>query len=157
MGADLGTSAGADTSAISFSGLAEFSKGLLELVLELARNASFPPDEFERERRQRIEELRIERTTPGFLAGERLRKVLFGDHPYALVAPTEAQVESYRRGQLVDFYRENYRPGNALLVAVGDFTAGNMVEKIERGVCNWPAGKPAEPENPPLPQTPRRP
>src|SRR5438445_8233673 len=31
MGADLGTSAGADTSAISFSGLAEFSKVLLEL------------------------------------------------------------------------------------------------------------------------------
>jgi zinc protease len=153
MGADLGTSAGADTSAISFSGLAEFSKGLLELVVELARNASFPPDEFERERRQRIEELRIERTTPGFLAGERLRKVLFGEHPYALVAPTEAQVESYRREQLVDFYGEHYRPGNALLVAVGDFTAENMVEQIERAFGNWPAGKPAEPENPPLPVT----
>ncbi|PYU36573.1 MAG: hypothetical protein DMG28_00355, partial [Acidobacteria bacterium] len=126
---------------------------MLELVVELARNASFPPDEFERERRQRVEELRIERTTPGFLAGERLRKVLFGQHPYALVAPTEAQVESYRREQLVEFYGEHYRPGNALLVAVGDFTAENMVEQIERAFGNWPAGKPAEPENPPLPET----
>src|SRR5713226_7762860 len=128
MGADLGTSAGADTSAISFSGLTEFSKGLLELVAELARNASFPPDEFERERRQRLEELRIERTTPGFLAGERLRKVLFGAHPYALVAPTEVQVESYRREQLVAFYREHYRPGNALLIAVGDFSPAELLQ-----------------------------
>ena len=44
-------------SAISVSGLAEFSAGLLELMADLARNASFPEDEFERERRQKIEEL----------------------------------------------------------------------------------------------------
>ncbi len=42
MGADLGSHAGADTSAISVSGLAEFSRALLELVADLARNASFP-------------------------------------------------------------------------------------------------------------------
>ena len=100
MGADLGSHAGADTSAISVSGLAEFSRALLELVADLARNASFPEDEFERERRQRFEELRIERTTPGFLANERLRRVLFGEHPYAIIAPSEEQVASYKREQL---------------------------------------------------------
>src|SRR5579871_694172 len=40
MGADLGTSAGSDTSAISFSGLADFSSELLALVFELAQQAS---------------------------------------------------------------------------------------------------------------------
>ena len=54
MGANLGTTAGADTSAISISGLAEFAKGLLELVSDLARDASFPDDEFERIRRQKM-------------------------------------------------------------------------------------------------------
>src|SRR3989454_6811936 len=101
MGADLGTSAGADTSAISFSGLTEFSKGLLELMAELARNASFPPDEFERERRQRLEELRIERTTPRFLAGEPARQGLFWPQPHSLVGPTAAQGGGYRRGEMV--------------------------------------------------------
>src|SRR6185437_11110065 len=37
MGADLGTNAGADNSAIAFSGLAEFSTELLTLVAELAQ------------------------------------------------------------------------------------------------------------------------
>src|SRR3989442_9909601 len=73
MGADLGTSAGADTSAISFSGLTEFSECLLELVAELARNASFPPDEFERERRQRLEKLAVQRHKARLLAGGRAR------------------------------------------------------------------------------------
>ncbi|HEX2714108.1 MAG TPA: pitrilysin family protein, partial [Candidatus Acidoferrales bacterium] len=151
MGAELSTGAGADSSAISFAGLMEFSRDLLGLVAELAQHASFPAQEFERERRQQLEELRIERATPGFLAGERLRKVLFGAHPYALVAPTEAQVESYRREQLADFYREHYRPGNALLVAVGDFSADEMLEQIGDAFRDWPAGKPAEVEEQDLP------
>ncbi len=37
------------------------------LVAELTQQASFPADEFERERRQLIEGLKIERTTPGLL------------------------------------------------------------------------------------------
>ena len=143
MGANLGTSAGADTSAISVSGLAEFSSGILELIADLARDASFPSDELERERRRRIESLRIERTTPSFLAGERIRHVLFGEHPYAIVAPTEAQVEAYTREDLEDFYRHNYTPPNALFVMVGDFSSGTMLERIEKTFGGWNAPAPA--------------
>jgi zinc protease len=152
MGADLSSGAGADNSVISFAGLVDFSTNLLLLVSELAQQASFPADEFERERRQLIEGLRIERTTPGFLAGERLRRVLFGAHPYGTVSPTEAQVESYRLEQLVDFYRQNYRPGNALLVMVGDFPSQAMLEQIEDVFGPWTDAKVAEAPNPALPE-----
>ena len=141
MGADVGTSAGADTSVIGFNGMVEFSADLLKLVAELAQQASFLEDEFERERRQMIEGLRIARTTPSFLANERMRRVLFGAHPYAIIAPTETQVKAYRRDQLADFYRTHYRPGNALLIAVGDFAAPQMMEQIDRIFGSW---KPAE-------------
>ncbi len=151
MGADLGTSAGADSSAISFSGLVEFSEDLLKLVADLAQNAAFPADEFERERRQWVESLKIERATPGFLAGERLRKVMFGEHPYAIVSPTEAQVQDYKLEQLRDFYRREYVPGDALLVAAGDFSAARMLEQIEKIFGGWRAVKPAAQKYPPLP------
>src|SRR5947209_12509687 len=74
MGAALSSSAGQDTSAIAFTGLSEFAEPLLELVNELATQAIFPDGEFERERRQKLEEVKLERTQPGLLAGERLRK-----------------------------------------------------------------------------------
>jgi zinc protease len=150
MGAGLGAHAGADTSAISAAGLAEFSTGILELINDLARNASFPDDEFERERRQRHEELRIERTTSGFLASERLRRVLFGPHPYAVVAPTEEQVAAYQREQLVEYYRRHYVPADALLIAVGDFSAGSMLGQIEKIFGDWKAPQ-AEPLQSPAP------
>ena len=148
MGGGLGTHAGADLSAISVSGLAEFSGGLLELMADLARNASFPEDEFERERRQKFEELRIERTTPGFLASERLRRVLFGGHPYAVVAPTEDQIASYVRDQLQEFYRQYYSPSDALLIVVGDFASEAMLDQIEKVFGSWKAPRLESPKWP---------
>jgi len=152
IGADLSTSAGADTSAIAFNGLSEFTSELLGLVSELARSASFPVEEFERERRLMLEGVRIERTTPSFLASERLRRVLFGPHPYSIIAPTETQVQEYRLEQLNEFYRTHYRPASALLVAVGHFSSSRMLEEIERLFGAWMAGEVAPPPNPPLPE-----
>lgn len=152
MGADLGSHAGADNTAISISGLAEFSAGLLEMVADLARNASFPNEEFERERRQRFEELRVERTTPGFLANERFRRVLFGQHPYGIIAPTQNQVADYDRDQLAKFYREHYVPSDALLLIVGDFAAESMLGQVEKTFGDW---KSPRPEAPKFPEPPK--
>jgi predicted Zn-dependent peptidase len=142
IGADLSSSAGADTSAISFAGLSEFADPLLELVNELAREAAFSEPEFERERRQLLEEVKLQRTQPGFLAGERLRKVLFGAHPYAQVAPSEEQVAAFRRDDLTTVYREFYTPENALLLLVGDFDSAAMLQAAEKVFGSWTGKKP---------------
>ena len=151
MGADLSSHAGADTSAVSFAGLTEFSAEILRLVAEMSRQAAFPAGEFERERRQMVEGLRIERTTPGFLASERLRNVLFGAHPYGTISPTEEQAEAYRLEQLKQFYSQNYRPGSALLLMVGDFAPKTVLEQIERAFGAWPAGSGLAASDPALP------
>ncbi len=152
MGSDLSSGAGADTSVISFGGLVDFSNDLLELVSELAQHAAFPAEEFERERRQLIEGLRIERTTPGFLASERLRRVLFGSHPYGTISPTEEQVAKYRLEQLGEYYRQFYRPGNALLAMVGDFEPQQMLAMVEKIFGSWASAPVEQAPNPPLPE-----
>src|ERR1700675_2114997 len=143
IGADLSTSAGQDNSAIAFAGLSEYAEQLLGMVNELAREASFPAPEFERERRQKLEEVKLERTSPGFLASERLRKVLFGEHPYGQVSATEAQVAAYTREDLISVYRDFYTPENALLLMVGDFDSQAMVKRAEKVFGAWTGKKPA--------------
>ncbi|HEX5412386.1 MAG TPA: pitrilysin family protein [Terriglobia bacterium] len=137
MGASLSTMSNPDYSAIAVSGLSEFAEGILAMIADLAQNASFLPNEFERERRQRLEELKIERTTPGFLSNECFRRVIFGDHPYAIIAPSESQLKSYSVQNLKSFYRENYIPSNALLIAVGDFSSAEMLGLIEKTFGSW--------------------
>jgi zinc protease len=154
IGADLASHAGADTSAISFAGLSEFAEPLLGMVNELAREASFPEPEFERERRQKLEEVKLERTQPGFLANERLRKVLFGAHPYALVSPSEEQVAAYKREDLQKVYRDSYTPENGLLLVVGDFDSKEMMKGVEKVFGAW-AGKKPESTTLPAPANPR--
>ncbi len=154
IGADLSSHAGSDASTISFSGLSEFAEPLLGLVQELAREASFPEEEFERERRQKLEEVKLQRTQPSFLASERLRKVLFGAHPYARVAPSEAQVAAYRLDDLHTVYRELYTPENALLLLVGDFETQEMQKTIETVFYAW-SGKKPEAKTFPAPANPR--
>ena len=153
LGADLGASAGQDTSAISFAGLSEFAEPLLQLVNELSREASFPQAEFERECRQKLEEVKLERTSPGFLASERLRKVLFGAHPYAQISPSEEQVAAYKREDLVSVYERIYTPENGLLMLVGDFEPQAMLKTIEATFGNWTGKKPTAKEGaaPPKP------
>src|ERR1700726_2767332 len=148
LGADFSSSAGADTSAISFAGLSELAEPLLGMVNELAREAAFPEPEFERERRQKLEEVKLSRTQPGFLASERLRKVLFGAHPYAQVAPSEAQVAAYKREDLQKVYRDAYTPENGLLLLVGDFDSAAMLETIEKVFGAWSGNKPVIPPSP---------
>jgi zinc protease len=148
LGADLSVSAGQDNSAISFAGLSDHAEPLLQLVNELAREATFPATEFERERRQKLEEVRLERTQPGFLAGERLRKVLFGSHPYAQISPTEEQVAAYARDELQSVYRDFYTPENAILILVGDFDSAAIQENAEKVFGNWSGRKPGGSQNP---------
>ncbi|HEY2352206.1 MAG TPA: pitrilysin family protein [Candidatus Acidoferrum sp.] len=154
IGADLSSSAGQDTSAIGFAGLSEFAEPLLGMVNELARDASFPAPEFERERRQKLEEVKLERTSPGFLAGERLRKVLFGAHPYGQVSASEAEVAAYTREDLMAVYRNAYTPENGLLLLVGDFDSQAML-KIAGDVFGSWTGKKPEAKPYPAPPNPR--
>jgi len=154
LGADLSSSAGQDTSAISFGGLSEFAEPLLALVNELAREASFPEAEFERERRQKLEEVKLERTEPGFLAGERLRKVLYGDHPYAKVSASEAQVAACKIADLQTVYREAYTPANGALLLVGDVEPKSILVSVEEIFASWSGKKPAAPAAP-APANPR--
>jgi len=105
-------------------------------------------------RHAETERQKLERTQPGFLAGERLRRVLFGGHPYSQISPTEEQVAAYTRDELQSVYRDFYTPENAILILVGDFDAASMQRSAEKVFGNWTGKKPAalESAKPPVPK-----
>jgi predicted Zn-dependent peptidase len=65
-------------------------------------------------------------------------------------------VTSYRVEQLKEFYQHYYRPGNALLVMVGDFSPQAMLAQIESAFGSWASGPVEEAPDPALPELPGR-
>jgi zinc protease len=71
-----------------------------------------------------------------------MRRVLFGDHRYAVIAPTEEQVAAYRRDELQHFYQHHYTPSNALLLVVGDFSSEHMLAQVDKAFGSWKGSRP---------------
>jgi zinc protease len=110
----------------------------LDLVLELEadrmRNLLLDPKEIDAEREVVIEErrTRTEDDPEGFL-GEEVGSLAFKAHPYG--APIIGWMEDLKRitaAEIRAFYDVYYVPNNAMLVAVGDFDAPAVLEKVKQ-------------------------
>jgi zinc protease len=93
----------------------------LELLADVIMNSEFDPAEFEKERDHVISMIR-ERDDDWQEDGEaRMRKVLYGDHPYGLSPLGElASLETISRDEVYDLYTAHCAPANMVLAVFGD-------------------------------------
>ncbi len=102
------------------------------ILEDWAHNVTFEPAEVEKERGVVIEEWR-----GGQGAEQRMRDkyfpVIFRGSRYAERLPigTKESLESFKRDDLVRFYRDFYRPDLMAVVAVGDFDARKVEQLIK--------------------------
>lgn len=148
MGATLSAGANSDYATVAASSLATFSDNILELVADVTRNPSFPPNEVELLKQNTKESLRQQRAQPSFLATEMVSRVVFGKHPYSIIAPTIESLEASSRDRIVEFHRSMFLPNNAVLVVVGDVRSDDMVKRIEGLFGDWQPGKVPEDDFP---------
>lgn len=141
IGGAISTTGGADNTYVSASGLSEYNGRLLNLLADVCLNPSFPEDELKLKKTNKIQELTSQRGRSEFLVDERFAEVVFGRHPYAVVAPKIPQVEKIARDQLVKFHANHYIPNDAILVVVGDFKKADMKALVEKEFGGWTPGK----------------
>ena len=118
----------------------------LDLVLELEadrmRHLLLAPREVDAERKVVMEErrTRTEDDPVGALA-ELFNTVAFAAHPYRLPTIGLAQdIERLTASDLRSWYETYYRPNNAIVAVVGDFRAGELLEKIRTRFGAIPRG-----------------
>ena len=139
MGASLNAGANSDYTIIAASALSKFEE-ILELLAEVVMQPSFPEKEVELAKQNTKESLRQQRAQPSFLATEMVSRVMFGDHPYAVVAPTPESIDLSTRDHFVTFHKEKFAPNNAVLIVVGNVKFEEMLRRIERLFSGWPKG-----------------
>src|SRR4051812_44945697 len=119
-GATLAAGASSDFLTVSASSLAAYSDEVLELLADVTLRPTFPEDELSLAKANAQQNLIAQRAQPSFLASEAVARVLFGQHPYAVVAPTPESIEALTRDALVRHRAALLVPNNAVLIVVGD-------------------------------------
>lgn len=90
------------------------------ILADVARNATFPADELERERKRALDGLSVAMKDPGQLAGIVSTPILYGSAPYGRIASgTPGSLKALTRDDLASHYRTWWHPANASLVVTG--------------------------------------
>jgi zinc protease len=142
VGASLSAGANSDYTIVAASALKQFSDQVLDLTAEVVLHPSFPENEVELAKQNTKESLRQQRAQPSFLASERVSRVMFGDHPYAIVAPTPESIDRASRNDFVGFHQQYFVPNNAVFIAVGDVSYSKVVNRLESLFSTWRKGQP---------------
>ncbi len=115
----------------------------LALSIESDRmvNSLFDPAEVASERTVIISEREGSENDPHFWLGEQVEAAAFLVHPYHHdTVGWKTDLETMKREDLYRQYKTYYVPNNAVVVAVGDFDADEMLKKIQDAFGGIPRG-----------------
>ncbi len=138
IGASLTGGAGADSLTVAGGALSEHLTKLLVLMADVSRNASFPQDEVELHKQNRIQNLMSQRSEPSFLAEEKMAEVVYGSSPYSHIGPTEASIKKLDPKVLATFRDTYLVPNNATLIVIGKLPArAELMKTITEQFGSW--------------------
>ncbi|TAL67320.1 MAG: insulinase family protein [Bacteroidetes bacterium] len=141
MGASLSASADEDAITITGTCLKKHLDTLFHIASQLILNPSFPEDDFEKLVPRMIASLKQEKATPGTLARNLARKVIYGDkHPYG-IRPTETSLKSIEIGDVENYYKTYFKPNAASVAISGDLTLKEAKDIIDKYFGKWVKGE----------------
>lgn len=150
LGSELGAGADEDATYFGLSAPSEFVRELMDVVVDVATDPTFPPREWERIRRREVAGLAHVLDEPGAVADRAMVQAVYRGHPYG--HPTDGRVrhlEALRRRDATAFHRRWFAPGSALLVVVGAVDPAKALATARRTLGRWRAEAPRAPLPPP--------
>jgi predicted Zn-dependent peptidase len=153
LGADLGAATTSDLSAVRLHVPVARLADALPIMADVALRPTFPKDELDRQRQQRLTQLLQGRDDPPTISSIAFSRVLYGKgHRYGTAQMGTAEtIKTFTSEDLKAFYTSTFRPENAVLLAVGDITADKAMPLFEKNFGVWKGTGTAVPEK--LPAT----
>lgn len=124
----------------------------LDVLSDAVMNASFPEDEWAREKDVILREFAMGRDDPQQVADRMLWETAFVAHPYRIpVIGFEDVFRTMTRQDLMVFFRRHYVPDNMMVVILGDIDSAEVAKAIRTTFAGFarraraPVMHPAEP------------
>ncbi|MFL5538962.1 MAG: M16 family metallopeptidase [Longimicrobiaceae bacterium] len=142
LGLSLDAGVSWDTAQCGFTSLRSRLEPGFALLADLLRHPTFPQDEVERVRDERLSTIVQRRGTPSAAADEAASRWIFA--PGSLFARSLVgllrTLQGVEREQVAAFHASRYRPDAATLVAAGDAPVDEIVALAERWFGDWRPG-----------------
>ena len=141
LGADLTAGSGYDSSALRLHVPVARLAEALPIMADVALRPTFPKDELERQRQQRLTSLLQGRDDPPTIAAVTFARVLFGvEHRYGTPMSGSAEtIKAFTTDDLRSFYASIFRPENAAMLVVGDVKPETAMPLLEKHFGGWKA------------------
>jgi predicted Zn-dependent peptidase len=140
MGGAITITVGVDESAIDTDVLSEFGPRAAALLADVAEHPLFPVSELPRLKNDALRQLSIAKSVPQSMALERFRKILYGDHPYGTVFPTEESIKRTTVADIKKYYEGNFGAARGHLYVAGRFDGGEMKKAVATAFGAWAKG-----------------
>jgi zinc protease len=128
---------GSNLTMVQTSGLSQSADKLMDLMSDIVLNPSFPADELQKYQRQEGARLVQQRSSPVFLARERLARAIYRDFPASVQSATPDSLKKAAPEALKSFHDKYYAPNNAILAVAGDVTVAQAKELVAKYFGGW--------------------
>jgi predicted Zn-dependent peptidase len=140
MGGQLNVGVGPDTASISTDVLSDRGAQAAQLIADVAARPRLPESELARVKANMGRDLAIQKSTPQSVAQEKFSELLYGDHPYGRLFPTEAMLAGYTMDQVKAYHRDHFSAARARLYVAGVFDAAQMEAAVRKAFEGWAKG-----------------
>ena len=145
LGSKLHAAASREHIVVSAETLSRHWTEALDIVADVTRNPTFPADELERVRKERLADLKRIADDPVAISQRAMRSLVYGhgtDYGHPSIGTMDS-VAAIGRADLLDYYSGRFGPGNATLIAVGDVDRADLMAKAEDLLGDWSEGEAA--------------
>jgi zinc protease len=155
LGATMATTSSFDASAVRLNVPVTRLQEALPIMADVAMRPTFPDEELNRLRQERITALLQALDEPESIAPMAFARLVFGPmHRYGTGAVgTTATLKAFTPPDLKAFHAAYYQPSNAALVVVGDTTANAATTALETQFGSWKGA--TAPKRAPVPAAPQ--
>jgi len=140
MGGTIFTAAQTDKTVIGGEVLSEFDTRFITLMSDVILNPKFTMEDLETIRANKLRDLTISRAQPGTIALEKFREVIYPNHPYGSINPSEDTLKSYTLEQVKAYYNDNYGAARTHLYVVGQYDSAKVKAAIEKSFGSFKKG-----------------
>lgn len=154
MGSTLSIAVTEDTTSAQIDVLSENGADAVKLLADVIQHPLLPESELPRLKADMLRHIAVAKSQPGQIALARFRKLMYGDHPYGEILPTEESINKLTIADVKKFYSDNYGAARGHLYVAGKFDTAAVKKAVADSFSGWVKGQPPA-ENMPKPKVQR--